>query len=139
MLTSQLPALSREEEFTIFLNGLRPDTRIEIQNKGIKTLNEAMVVASRYESLKHGSVIKHNNFNIKKGKPNLNKVTCHICKKIGHFASQCSKKGKQNSSPVKCHRCGLVGHMKAQCKVKLPNPKKIIKTNLASIKSGSEE
>ena len=50
LLSNQLPDISNEEKYTCFLQGLRPKTQMELTVRGVKELDQAIVVASQIES-----------------------------------------------------------------------------------------
>ena len=105
-LVNQIPdsKLSKLDKFTAFVSGLRHKTRVEIFQRKITTLDEAIEFACQLNSA--GSIDKSSNTQV-----NLVRV------QRGKVAGR----PKQINKDKTCHRCGKLGHIKKDCRVKLPS------------------
>jgi hypothetical protein len=110
---NQIPEMSEADKLACFMQGLRPLTKVELVIKEVKTINEAILLATaiehaRSEGNNNNSVTKVN-YSTTKSKYNntsSNKYSkassktdsnfCYICKSKGHFSSNCPNKGKTN-------------------------------------------
>jgi hypothetical protein len=97
----------REEDLLVmFINGLKPKTKFEVQTKEPKTLNEAYKIASRYEQVlkkakgteekrQRVNYVKTWNSSRNQPKKQYNKQfkprnqNCRKCGKQGHYANEC--------------------------------------------------
>ena len=104
-LSSQVPDMPEEILFSIFVKGINKATRLEIETKEIKNLEDAMDFASRLEYTKG----EKSNVSDKKrffSSGNANKspnktITCYTCGKKGHSSKGCYSNRKNGNGNLK--------------------------------------
>ena len=122
-LSYQLSDMSEKDRLACFLNGLKGKTYTELKLKDIKSLNEAIRLASILEmgresrrenrmTVNYARTLNkqnnRNNQNKHKNNDNSNKSgkQCTFCKKNGHTQDMCFKKNNNQNSDKQTERRG---------------------------------
>ena len=142
LFSNQLPDMSKEDRFTCFLQGLRPETRCEIVLRVVKDLNEAIVIATQLEytlgSEQTTSAVNYSPIKRFGDKRDKKDVECYFCHLKGHQVNECWKRQSKpiaprlkpnanwvatppqqrandfkRADPKKCSKCKRMGHTAA--------------------------
>ena len=101
-LSNQIPknAMPDNDRLTCFMQGLRPQTRVELFLKKCTTLEEAILIASTMESVRPNRINDVNfvKFNRNSNNERYKNVKCNKCGRLGHIAINCRVK-RAPSSP----------------------------------------
>lgn len=127
--SNQIPEMSDSDKLACFLQGLKPKTRTELVIKGVKNVNEAIILAGRIEHARNESIsntvakVNYSNVRFKRDKSRVDvrNITCLKCKQKGHYATNCpsktainrpqnSFKNNNNMANVTCKICHKKGH-----------------------------
>jgi hypothetical protein len=126
---------SQQEKLHYFIEGLHPDTRFQVVSKQCSNIEQAILVASEFDSCKHKQVypvqMAQNNFHNKhkqRSFQNNSNFRKHFNKHDGEkkiftkpnaAKPQFVKKVENQKSQIKCSRCNLSGHLATNHRVNL--------------------
>jgi hypothetical protein len=107
--------MSESDKLACFMQGLKPLTKVELIIKEVKTLNQAILLATeiehaRYEGNNSNNSVAKVNYSTTKNKFNAfgksnkqgssisktDNIFCYTCKNKGHYSSNCPNKTKTN-------------------------------------------
>ena len=144
-LINQIKDVGEEDKITMFLKALRPQVKYEIEKAEVDTLQEAIMIARKFEKMKaktfekkptninfiNKNYMKNNNYKSGNtvGKKIFEKkdIICYKCQKSGHIAKNCFANNMNNnknnkafgrSEIKKCFKCGKPGHFANKCNMK---------------------
>ena len=147
LLSNRITTLSEADKLLWYVESLKGRIRYEVNAKSPATLDEAMVVATNFETLTSDNVHEMHMLKTNKVKKitktnDSNQLKCYSCGKIGHRAKEfrsnppsksrdsLSKKGTSNRASIKCFKCDKQGHYANECR----SAKKKIQINTAVVK-----
>ena len=113
-ITAEIPGMTEDEKVDKFIRGLKEKTRQEVDIRDPKTLDEAIRIADRYDSISFQShrrqlpristqrssatPMELDNVNMRRQqwetKKNEQSGACFLCGKVGHYKHQCPSKKK---------------------------------------------
>ena len=151
--------MTEKDRLTCFLQGLRNKTRVELFIKDPQTIEDAILLATRLESIRNssGKVNEVSYAKVGKNTP----IRCFICKKTGHLGAKCNRsfisnnqsmskqmsntqqnrkfnergsveqnKQKKDLSQIECFSCGKKGHYSTKCRSAKKN---VVSANIVEV------
>ncbi|CAF0936710.1 unnamed protein product, partial [Brachionus calyciflorus] len=109
-------SLNEDEKVYCFAEGLNSKTKFEVKSKQCKTLEEAIRVASIFESCCGKIMVGINSNKIYKGVQQYKKYPSNIFSQRKRINNRDEAK-----TGIKCFKCNKIGHIAKNCRVKQGN------------------